>query len=70
MLRISLKERELTPLGRQRETDADEGKSNDHIPRANSWNWVLSLRDVENDDPEEADKEICDHNRGQPTWAL
>jgi len=26
----------------------------------------LSLRDVEGDDPEEADEEIGDHDRGQP----
>ncbi len=72
MLRIGPKaargseERELTPLGRQREADADKGESNDHIPRANAWNWILSLRDVEGDDPKEADEEIGDHDRCQP----
>ena len=60
------KERELTPLGRQREADANEGESNDHIPSANARNRILSLRDVESDDPEEADEEIGDHNWGQP----
>jgi len=70
MLRIGPKaakgsrKRELAPLRRQREADADEGESNDHIPRADSRNWILSLGDVEGDDPEEADKEICDHDRG------
>ena len=72
MLRIGPKaargseERELTPLGRQREADADKGESNDHIPRPDTRNWILSLRDVEGDDPEEADEEIGDHDRGQP----
>ena len=64
------KERLLAPLGRQREADADEGESNDHIPRADSRNWILSLRDVEGDDPEEADEEISDHDRGQPRRTL
>ena len=66
MLRIGLKVRELTPLGRQREADADKGKANDHIPRPDTRNWILSLRDVEGDDPEEADEEIGDHDRCQP----
>jgi len=69
MLRISYKvstERELTPFGRQREADADKGKANDHIPGVDSRNWVLCLRDVIGNDPEEADKEISDHDRGQP----
>ena len=61
---MAFKAGELAPLGRQREADADKGESNDHIPRADSRNWVLSLGDVEGDDPEEADKEICDHDRG------
>ena len=56
----------LTPLGCQREADTNKGKSNDHIPGADSWDWILSLRDVEGDDPEEADEEIGDHDRGQP----
>ena len=49
MLRIGSKplkdlaEKELAPLGRQREADADEGESNDHIPRADSRNWIFSL---------------------------
>ena len=30
----------------------------------------MSLRDVKGDDPEEADKEIGDHDRDQPRWAL
>ena len=66
MLRIGFRKWLLTPLGRQREADANEGESNDHIPSANSRNWILSLRDVEGDDPEEADEEIGDHDRGQP----
>ena len=66
MLRIGFRKRELTPLGRQREADADKGESNDHIPRTDARNWILSLRDVEGDDPEEADEEIGDHDRGQP----
>ena len=60
------RERWLTPLGRQRKADADEGESNDHIPRADSRNWILGLRNVEGDDPEKADEEISDHDRGQP----
>ena len=70
MLRIGPKAGELTPLGRQREADADKGESNDHIPRSDARNWILSLRDVEGDDPEEADKEIGDHDRDQPRWTL
>lgn len=60
---MAFKEGELAPLGRQREADADKGKANDHIPGTDSWDWVLCLRDVEDDDPEEADKEIGDHDR-------
>ena len=56
----------LAPLGRQREADADKGKANDHIPRSDARNWILSLRDVKGDDPEEADEEIGDHDRDQP----
>ena len=66
MLRIGPKARVLTPLRCQREADADKGESNDHIPRSDARNWILSLRDVEGDDPEEADKEIGDHDRDQP----
>jgi len=69
MLRITYKvstERELTPFGRQREADADKGKANDHIPGVDSRNWVLCLGDVIGNDPEEADEEIGDHDRGQP----
>jgi len=63
MLRMTFKTGELAPLGRQREADAYEGKANDHVPSANSRDWVFGLRDIEGDDPEEADKEISDHDR-------
>ncbi len=43
MLRMTFKEGELAPLGRQREADAHEGKADHHIPSANSRNWVLGL---------------------------
>jgi len=70
MLRIGFRKQKLTPLGRQREADADKGESNDHIPRADARNWILRLGDVEGDDPEEANEEVSDHDRGQPGWAL
>ncbi|MEN9380913.1 MAG: hypothetical protein RIR99_747 [Actinomycetota bacterium] len=43
MLRMAFKEGELAPLGRQREADANEGKANDHIPSANSRDWIFGL---------------------------
>ena len=61
---------ELAPLGRQREADADKGEADNHVPGADSRNWVLGLGDVESHDPEEPDEEIGDHDRGEPRRAL
>jgi len=60
----------LSPFSREAESNAHETKADDHVPCANARNREASLADVENYDPEEADKEVSDHNWRQPAWAL
>ena len=67
---MTYKAGELAPLGRQREADADKGEADNHVPGADSRNWVLGLGDVESHDPEEADEEGGNHRRSEPTRAL
>ncbi len=61
---------DLAPAGSQAETDADEGKTNHHVPGADIWNRVLGLAYIKDDDPEEANQEVGDHGRGKPAWTL
>ena len=56
----------LAPAGCQGETDADEGKPNEHVPSSDTRDWVCSLGQVENYDPKEAKEEGADHYRGEP----
>ncbi len=61
---------DLTPTGSQAEADPDKGKTNHHVPGTDIWNRILGLGDIEGHDPQEADQEVSDHGRGQPTRAL
>jgi len=61
---------ELAPACGERETNADKSKTNDHIPGSDIGDRVASLGDIEDDDPEEADKKGCNHRRREPTRAL
>ena len=54
----------------EREACANKGKANDHIPSPNPRNWVLSLADVEDNDPKKTHDEETDHYRSKPLWAL
>ena len=44
----------LTPTRGEAEADPDKGKADHHVPGADIWNRVLGLRDVEGDDPNQA----------------
>ncbi len=44
----------LTPASSEAESDPDKGKADHHVPGADIWNRVLGLRDVEGDDPNQA----------------
>ena len=61
---------DLAPLSREAETNRDKAKANNHVPCADSSDWIESLADIEDNDPDEADKEVCDHHRCEPAWAL
>jgi len=60
----------LSPLSREAESNAHEAKADNHVPCADTRNWVGGLAYVENNDPEEADQEVSDHNWCKPAWAL
>ena len=60
----------LSPFSREAESNPHEAKADNHVPGSDTWDWITSLSHIEDDDPEEADQEIGDHNRGQPAWAL
>ncbi len=45
---------DLTPARGEAEADPDKGKADHHVPGADIWNRVLGLRDVEGDDPNQA----------------
>ena len=61
---------ELAPFSREAKANRDKAKSNDHVPCADTRNWIRSLRDVEDDDPEQANEEVSDHYWRKPRWAL
>ena len=60
----------LAPTRSEGEPNANEGKAHNHVPGADIWDRIASLGDIEDDDPDEADKEISDHDRCEPAWAL
>jgi hypothetical protein len=60
----------LSPFSCEAESNPHEAKADNHVPRADTWDWIASLSHIEDYDPEEADQEIGDHYRGQPAWAL
>ena len=60
----------LAPFSREAESNPHEAKADNHVPSADTWDWIFLLRHIEDDDPEETDQEIGHHYRGQPAWAL
>ena len=46
----------LAPARGKSKADADKTKANDHIPGANTRDWIHGLSDVKNHDPEQADQ--------------
>ena len=45
----------LSPLSCEAESNPNKAKADNHVPSADTWDWVGGLAYVENDDPEEAD---------------
>ena len=60
----------LTPTGSEGEPKADEGKAHNHVPGPDIGDWVASLGDIEDDDPEESDEKGPNHGGREPTRAL
>lgn len=60
----------LSPFSCETEPNPNKAKADNHVPCADTRDWVGGLAYVENDDPEEADQEVSDHNWSQPAWAL
>ena len=60
----------LAPLSCETEPNPNKAKADNHVPCADTRDWVGGLAYVENNDPEEADQEVSDHNWSQPAWAL
>jgi hypothetical protein len=60
----------LSPFSREAESNPNKAKADNHVPSADTRDWVGGLAYVENDDPEEADQEVGDHNWRKPAWAL
>ena len=60
----------LSPFSCEAESNPDKAKADNHVPSADTWDWILSLGHIEDNDPEEANQEIGDHYRGQPAWAF
>ena len=54
----------LSPFRGEAESNPHEAKADNHVPSADTWDRKASLADVEEDDPEEADKEVGDHYWG------
>ena len=54
----------LSPFSREAESNPNEAKADNHVPSADTWDWVLRLSHIEDHDPEEADQEIGHHYRG------
>ncbi len=60
----------LAPLSCETEPNPNKAKADNHVPCADTRNWIGGLAYVEDDDPEEADQEVGDHNWSKPAWAL
>mgnify|MGYP006152549153 FL=1 len=60
----------LSPFSGEAESNPNKAKTDNHVPSADTRDWVGGLAYVENDDPEEADQEVGDHNWSKPAWAL
>jgi len=60
----------LAPLSSKGKTSSDKAKTDHHVPGSDMWDWVQGARDIEDNNPEQADKEVRHHDRGEPTWAL
>ena len=60
----------LLPTGGESKTDTYEDETDHHVPILDPRNGVIGSRDVEDHNPEEADKECRDHDGGKPTRAF
>ena len=60
----------LAPTRSEGEPNADEGKAHNHVPGPDVGDWVASLRNIEDDDPEESDEKSPNHGGREPTRAL
>ena len=49
---ITARVKPLPPLCREAKADRDKAESDDHVPCADSWNWILGLAYIEDDDPD------------------
>ena len=45
----------LSPFSREAESNPNEAKADNHVPSADTWDWIISLSHIEDHDPEEAD---------------
>lgn len=54
----------LSPFSGEAESNSHKAKADDHIPGANTWDWIGSLADVENYDPEQTDQKVSNHHWG------
>ena len=60
----------LSPFSREAESNPDKAKADNHVPSADTWDWIESLTYIEDDNPEEANEEVSDHYWSKPAWAL
>ena len=60
----------LSPFSREAESNPNKAKADNHVPSADTRDWITSLGHIEDDDPEEANQEIGKHYWDQPAWAL
>ena len=54
----------LSPFSREAESNPNKAKADNHVPSADTGDWITSLGHIEDDDPEETDQEIGHHYRG------
>ena len=60
----------LAPLRCKAKAHANKGETDNHVPGANAWDRIASLAYIEDHDPDQTDKEISNHHRSEPFWAL
>lgn len=60
----------LAPARSEGEPNTDEGKAHNHVPGPDIGDWVASLGNIEDDDPEESDEKGPNHGGREPTRAL